>query len=100
MGYNVTVSTIQKIKGGGKTLNNKGVGSIFCLIAALLMSARYLSAAIFLSGVSSWDAALFSSGLEYVGSPLKIMAIVSLGIGILFLIYGMYQDRKKDTSAK
>lgn len=83
-----------------EVMNNKGIGSIFCLIAALLTSARYLSAAIFMSGVSSWDSDLFSCGLEYIGSPLKTASIISLVVGILFLVYGISQDIKKDKSSK
>ena len=75
-------------------MNNKGVGAVFCLIAAILMSARYLSAALFMSGVSSWDAALFQAGLSYVGSPLKICAILALAVGIFFLVLGFLDDRK------
>lgn len=81
-------------------MNNKGVGSIFCLISALLMCARYLSAAIFMNGGSTWDSELFAAGLEYVGSPLRIACIISLVVGILFLAYGIYQDIKKDKSTK
>ena len=81
-------------------MNNKGVGSVFCLISALLMCARYVSAAIFMSGVSSWDSELFAAGLLYVGTPLKTASIVSLIAGILFLVYGLYQDVKKDKSSK
>ena len=81
-------------------MSNKGVGSVFCLISALLMCARYLSAAIFMSGVSSWDSELFTNGLLYVGAPLKTASIVSLIVGILFLVYGLYQDVKKDKSSK
>jgi len=82
-----------------KVMNNKGVGSIFCLISALLMCTRYLSVAIFMSGVPNWSSELFSAGLEYVGSPLKVASIISLVVGILFLIYGVYQDVKKDKSS-
>ena len=78
-------------------MNNKGVGSIFCFMSVLFMCTRYLSAAIFMSGVSSWYAGLFSSGLSYVGAPLKVASIISLIVGILFLAYGLYQDRKKET---
>ena len=53
-------------------MNNKGIGSIFCLIAAIFMAARYMAAAIFMSNVSSLDAGLFASGLEYIGPELKI----------------------------
>ena len=76
-------------------MNNKGIGAVFCLIAALLVSARYLSAAIFMSNVTSWSSELFQNGLSYVGSPLKVAAIVSLIAGICFLVYGLVQDLKK-----
>ena len=79
-------------------MNNKGVGAVFCLIAAILMSARYISAAVFISNVSTWDSALFQSALSYVGSPLKIAAIVSLVVGIVFLAVGLYQDIKHPKS--
>ena len=76
-------------------MNNKGVGAVFCLIAAILAAARYIAAAVFMSNVSSWSEELFQCGLDYVGSPLKIMAIVSLIVGIVFLILGVCQDRKE-----
>ena len=76
-------------------MNNKGVGAIFCLISAILASARYIAAAIFMSNVTSWDSSLFQAGLSYVGSPLKVAAIVALIAGICFLGYGLLQDLKK-----
>ena len=75
-------------------MNNKGIGAIFCLISAILISAKYMSAAIFMSNVTSWDEELFTSGLEYVGPFLSIASLVALIIGILFLGYGIYQDIK------
>ena len=79
---------------GGCKMINKIVGVIFCLISAILMAARYLSAAIFMSGVCSWDAELFSAGLEYVGYPLLIGSIISLIVGIAFLGYEINQEIK------
>lgn len=76
-------------------MNNKGVGVIFCLISAILVSEKYISAAMFMSNVTSWDATLFKSGLEYVGPFLSIEAILAMIIGILFLGYGLYTDSKK-----
>lgn len=76
-------------------MNNKGVGVIFCLISAILVSAKYISAAMFMSNVTSWDATLFKLGLEYVGPFLSIEAILAMIIGILFLGYGLYTDSKK-----
>lgn len=76
-------------------MNNKGVGAIFCLISAILISAKYIAAAIFMSGVTSWDAELFAEGLEYVGPFLTVVSFIALIVGILFLGYGLYQDIKE-----
>ena len=73
-------------------MNNKGVGAVFCLIAALLMAAKYLAAAIFMSGVVSWSRELFRSGLEHVGPPLSIAAVIALVLGVAFLVWGIVQD--------
>ncbi|MDC0789983.1 hypothetical protein [Coprococcus comes] len=55
-------------------MENKIVGAIFCFMSAVLISARYISAAIFMSGVVSWNATLFAAGLECVGPFLAIAA--------------------------
>lgn len=75
-------------------MGKRGVGAIFCLIAAILFSARYIAAAIFMSGVSSWDKALFTVGLEYVGSPLVTLSIVSFIIGIGYLVWAEVSEKK------
>ena len=76
-------------------MNNTGIGVIFCLIAAILTAVRYIAAALFMSNVSTWSAELFQSGLDYVGTPLKTAAIVSLIAGIVFLAFGVFQDLRK-----
>lgn len=76
-------------------MNNKGVGVIFCLISAILVSVKYISAAMFMSNLAIQDASLFKNGLEYVGPFLSIEAIIAMIIGILFLGYGLYTDSKK-----
>ena len=48
-----------------------------------------------MSNVMSWDSSLFQAGLSYVGSPLKVTAIIALIAGICFLGYGVVQDFKK-----
>ncbi|WP_042273420.1 hypothetical protein [Faecalimicrobium dakarense] len=67
-------------------MNRRGTGAIFCLISAILFSTRYISAAIFSSNVSSWDAELFSHMLGYVGNTLTTLSGISLVIGIVYLI--------------
>ena len=75
-------------------MNNKGIGAVFCLIASILMAARYVTAAIFMSGVSSWDSELFRSGLDYISPALPTAAIAALIVGVIFLGVGIFQDRK------
>lgn len=75
-------------------MNNKGVGAIFCLIAAILMGVRYLSAAIFMSSTLSWDSSLFRAGLTYIGPALPAAAILALVVGVAFLGFALYQDRR------
>ncbi len=76
-------------------MNFKGVGAIFCLIAAVLTGVRYLTAAVFMSGTSTWSAELFAASLTYVGPALLIAAIAALVVGICFLGLGIVKDEKK-----
>lgn len=77
-------------------MNNKGIGAVFCLISAILISAKCISAAIFMSGVNTWDATLFAAGLGYVGPFLSIASAVALIVGLLFLGYGVYEEIRKN----
>ena len=74
--------------------NNKFIGALFCLIAAILVGARYIAAAIFMSGTASWSAELFRDALTYVGPALLIAAVVAVVIGVCFLIAGILEDKK------
>ena len=67
-------------------MNRRGTGVIFCLIAAALFSTRYISAAIFGSGVLSWGSDLFDSMLQYVGSALTVLSVIALIVGIIYLV--------------
>lgn len=67
-------------------MNKRGAGVSFCAIAALLYIARYITAAIFGSGTLSWNADLFNAMLEYIGPGLLIMSIISLIVGVVYLI--------------
>lgn len=48
-----------------------------------------------MSNVTSWDSSLFQEGLSYTGSFLKVMAMITLVIGIGFLGCGVFQDLRK-----
>lgn len=77
-------------------MNNKGVGSIFCLISAILISAKYIAAACFMSNLTTKDTSWFAEGLSYVGPLLSILSVLALIIGLFFLGYGIYQDIKNN----
>lgn len=76
-------------------MNKRGTGAIFCLIASILFSARYITAAIFMSNFASWDNQSFLAGLEYQGSVLLIVSVISLIIGVLYLILAEIENKKK-----
>ncbi|MBD5089675.1 MAG: hypothetical protein HDT30_12860 [Clostridiales bacterium] len=76
-------------------MNKRGTGTIFCLIGSLLFSARYITAAIFMSNTTSWDATLFEASLEYQGNGLLIFSIISLIIGILYLVWAEIEEKKQ-----
>ncbi|MBR3742837.1 MAG: hypothetical protein IKN04_20675 [Clostridia bacterium] len=75
-------------------MNNKGIGAVFCLIAAILTAARYLSASIFMSGISTWSSEMFQTSLEYIGPALPTAAIAALIVGVIFLGVGIVQEIK------
>lgn len=74
-------------------MNNKGVGAIFCLIAAILMSTKYIAAAIFMSNIGSWNVELFGNAMSYVGPLPTIASAIALGAGIFFLVLGITKDK-------
>lgn len=76
-------------------MNKRGKGTLFCLIAGLLFSARYISAAVFMSNVTSWDEILFTSGLEYQANGLLISSFISLMAGVIYLIWSEMEERRK-----
>lgn len=79
---------------GGTRMNKRGTGVALCGIAAFLFAARYITAAIFMSGVSSWSNQLFFAGLAYQGTALLTGSIVSLLAGIAYLVWAEIEARR------
>lgn len=67
-------------------INKQGAGVSFCFIAAFLFSVEYISAAIFGSGISSWNSVLFNNMLIYIGNTLVALSVIALGVGIIYLV--------------
>lgn len=75
-------------------MGKRGTGIAFIAISAFLISTKYVSAAIFGSGVSSWSQDLFDGMLSYVGNTLNIFSVLSLLVGILYIVWGEYEELK------
>ena len=75
-------------------MNRRAAGVMFCCISAFLFSSRYIAAAIFGSGVTSWSAKLYSAMLIYVGKTLTVWAVIALIVGIVYLVIAERQEAR------
>ncbi len=67
-------------------MSRRAAGVGFCFIAAFLTAARYLSAAVYGSSTNSWNQSLFNQMLQYVGNTLTVLSVISLIVGIVYLV--------------
>ena len=74
-------------------MSKRGAGVSFCGIAAFLFATRYITAAIFGSGVTSWNTGLFNAMLSYTGNTLVVLSLIALAVGIVYLVIA---EVKKD----
>lgn len=68
-------------------------GAIFCMTAGIIYAVRYIVAAIFMSGVSSWDAVLFREGLRYQGTMPLIIALIFAVVGVVYLVRAEREEK-------
>jgi hypothetical protein len=74
-------------------MNRRITGTIFLAVAAFLYATRYLAAAIYGSGVTSWNREMFRSMLSYVGNNLLILSIVFALAGLAYLAWGELKEK-------
>ncbi len=79
------------------------VGALLVCTSAFLYATRYVAAAIFMSGVKSWNAALFQASYGYVGDGLTTWSIVALiaglgSIGVGLVVSSRKQKREPETA--
>lgn len=68
-------------------MNKRGAGVSFCFMATILFSIRYIiSAVIFITGEFSFKSELFNENLGCIDNTLIILSVISLGVGIFYLI--------------
>ncbi|MFF2157634.1 hypothetical protein ACFVVQ_20285 [Paenibacillus chitinolyticus] len=75
-------------------INRRGTGVSLIAISAFLISSKYISAAIFGSGTANWDEQLFRAMLSSVGTTLSYCSVLALIIGIIYLVWGEYDELK------
>lgn len=75
-------------------MRRRGTGIAFIAISAFLISTKYISAAIFGSGVASWNEQLFNAMLNYVGNTLSNFSLWTLIIGIVYIAWGEFDELK------
>ena len=68
-------------------MSRRTTGVMLLAVAAILYSTRYLAAAIFGSGIYSWDADLFRAMLQYVGQGPVTWSLAALVAGIIYLVW-------------
>ena len=68
-------------------MNNKGVGAIFCLIAAILFGVRYVAAAIYASSAATISAEIFGVALA---SGWALAGLFELGHVVAYVLMGLF----------
>lgn len=71
------------------------LGSVFLLISAIFYSTRYICASIGVSNSDTWSAEEFNVLLENVPNNLLILSVISLLIGLVFIVWSIL-DRPKE----
>jgi hypothetical protein len=74
--------------------NTTKIGLFFIGIAAILQISRNITAAILVSHMSTPQAQYFESGYDIVGKGYLFWPILSLLIGITFVIIGQMDEMK------
>ncbi|GIP27143.1 hypothetical protein J23TS9_22730 [Paenibacillus sp. J23TS9] len=67
-------------------MNRRGAGVAFVAIAAFLFGIRYLTAVMLLPANSGWSWDYYHEILAKSGGPLLTLSILSLVVGIIYLV--------------
>jgi hypothetical protein len=74
-------------------MNRRSVGFGFIALSTLLYISRFITAAIYGSSQSSWNAELFRALLGYVDQGLSAAAIVGLTVGVIYIGWSEFTSR-------
>lgn len=78
-------------------MDYRKTGAAFLAFSTILFCTRYITAAIYGSNSTSWNAELFQNFVSYTGGDtLLILSIISLIIGIIYLLLAEISFLKKN----
>jgi hypothetical protein len=69
-------------------MSRRTTGISFIIISAFLYATRFVAAAIWGSGFSSWNTENFLALLGYVDQGLTTWSVVALVVGLIYLAWG------------
>lgn len=72
-------------------MSKRGLGGLFCFIAALLAASHYLAGAIY-GSLINWE--------NTAGIDLIIFCVIALSIGVIYIIWAEYAEYKTDSHNK
>ena len=76
-------------------MSRRMIGVIFIAISALLYATRFIAAAIWGSGFSSWNTENFLALLGYVDQGLTTWSMTALVVGLIYLAWGEIETLRK-----
>lgn len=68
-------------------MSRRKVGVSFLAISAFLYATRFMAAAVWGSGFSTWNTKNFSALLRYVDQGLTTWSVVALVAGLVYLVW-------------
>lgn len=68
-------------------MSRRTTGVAFIAISAFLYGIRFIAAAIYSEGLTSWDAVMFNTFLSYVDQGLTTTSVIALILGAAYLIW-------------
>jgi hypothetical protein len=77
-------------------MSRRTTGIAFIGIAALMYVTRFLSAAIWGQGFSTWNTENFRSLLGYVDQGLTTLSIIALIVGAVYILWAEISASRKE----
>jgi hypothetical protein len=76
-------------------MSRRTTGVSFIAIATVLFITKFFAAAIWGGNFSTWSAENFAALLGYVDQGLTNLSIIALVIGLVYLVWGEVNERKR-----